>query len=82
MGAPGADVGNTGLGGTARWGVEAKVGVGVNGGGGGVGGVSTSKNRPPHHKYKYKSPKQFITFLRTKTLKRQTKNRSSEKSHK
>ena len=57
-GCTGADVGNTGLGGTARWGVEAIVGVGVNGGGG-VGGVSTSKNRPPHHKYKYKSPKQF-----------------------
>ena len=67
----GADGGNTGVGGaTARWGVEAIVGVGGGGGGGGatrggggggggVGGgvVSTSKNRPSHHKYK--SPKQF-----------------------
>ena len=39
-------------------------GGGANsGGGGGVnkggGGVSTSKNRPSHHKYKYKSPRQF-----------------------
>ena len=42
----------------ARWGggVEPIVGVGgVNKG----GGVSTSKNRPSHHKYKYKSPRQF-----------------------
>ena len=37
-------------------GVEPIVGVrGVNKG----GGVSTSKNRPSHHKYKYKSPRQF-----------------------
>ena len=36
-------------------GVEAILGVGVNRG----GGVSTSKNHPSHHKYKYKSPKQF-----------------------
>ena len=37
-------------------------GGGANSGGGGVnkgGGVSTSKNRPSHHKYKYKSPRQF-----------------------
>ena len=39
---------------TARWGVEAIVGVGGQQGG---GDVSTSKNRPSHHKYK--SPKQF-----------------------
>ena len=47
----------TGLGWTARWG-----GGGNSGGGGqlaGGGGVSTSKNRLSHHKYKYKSPKQF-----------------------
>ena len=34
----------------------------VGGGGGansGGGGVSISKNRPSHHKYKHKSPKQF-----------------------
>ena len=46
--------GNTGLGGggggNSAVGVEAKVGG---------GGVSNSKNRPSHHKYKYKSPKQF-----------------------
>ena len=37
-------------------------GGGANSGGGGStkgGGVSTSKNRPSHHKYKYKSPRQF-----------------------
>ena len=39
-------------------GVKAIVEVGGQQGGGG-GGVSTSKNRPSHHKYKYKSPKQF-----------------------
>ena len=41
----------------ARWG-----GGGANSGGGVStkgGGVSTSKNRPSHHKYKYKSPRQF-----------------------
>ena len=42
-----------GWGATARWGVEAIVGVG----GQKRGCVSTSKNRPSHHKYK--SPKQF-----------------------
>ena len=47
----GADGGNTGLGGG-----NSAVGMGVNGGG---GGFSTSQNRPSHHKYKYKSPKQF-----------------------
>ena len=38
--------GNTGLGATARWGVEAIVGVGGGGnsGGGGGGVVSTSKS--------------------------------------
>ena len=36
-------------------GVEPIVGVG----GQQMGGVSTSKNRPSHHKYKYKSPRQF-----------------------
>ena len=40
-------------------GVEAIVAVGGQQGGGGGGGVSTSKNHPSHHKYKYKSPKQF-----------------------
>ena len=45
-------MGNTGLGGQQRGGE-----MGVNGGGG--GGFSTSQNRPSHHKYKYKSPKQF-----------------------
>ena len=42
----------------ARWGggVEPIVGVGGQQRG---GGVSTSKNRPSHHKYKYKSPRQF-----------------------
>ena len=35
-------------------GVEPIVGVG-----GQQGGVSTSKNSPSHHKYKYKSPRQF-----------------------
>ena len=41
--------GNTGLGGgaTARWDVEAIVGVGGQQG----GDVSTFKNRPSHHKY-------------------------------
>ena len=41
----------------ARWG----GGGGANSGGGGStkGEVSTSKNRPSHHKYKYKSPRQF-----------------------
>ena len=36
-------------------------GGGANSGAGGStrGGVSTSKNRPSHHKYKYKSPRQF-----------------------
>ena len=38
-------------------GVEPIVGVGGSTKGG--GGVSTSKNRPSHHKYKYKSPRQF-----------------------
>ena len=37
-------------------GVEPIVGVGGSTKG---GGVSTSKNRPSHHKYKYKSPRQF-----------------------
>ena len=35
-GAPRADGGNTGLGETARWGVEAIVGVGGGGGGGAI----------------------------------------------
>ena len=39
---------------------NSAVGGGGNSGvGGQQGGVSTSKNRPSHHKYKYKSPKQF-----------------------
>ena len=49
--------GNTGVGGgaTARWG-----GSGGNRGGQPTVGVSsTSKNRPSHPKYQYKSPKQF-----------------------
>ena len=41
---------------TARCGVAALVEVGGQQGG---GGVSISKDRPSHHKYKYKSPKQF-----------------------
>ena len=36
-------------------GVEPIVGMG----GQQRGGVSTSKNHPSHHKYKYKSPRQF-----------------------
>ena len=51
-GAPRAETGNTF---NSAVGVEAIVGVGGQQG----GGVSTSKNRPSHHKYKYKSPKQF-----------------------
>ena len=38
-------------------GVEPIVGVGGQQRG---GGLSTSKNRPSHHKYKYKSPRQFV----------------------
>ena len=51
--APGAHVegGSSGCGATARWGGEAIVGEST------MEGSSTSKNRPPHHKYK--SPKQF-----------------------
>ena len=46
------------MGATLGWGGGGKsaVGMGVNGGG---GGFSTSQNRPSHHKYVYKSPKQF-----------------------
>ena len=33
--------------------------MGGGGSTGGGGGVSTFNNRPSHHKYKYKSPKQF-----------------------
>ena len=53
-GSLGADWGATlERGATARW-----VGLGAIGGST-VGVSSTSKNRPSHHKYKYKSPKQF-----------------------
>ena len=39
---------------------SAVGGGGNSGGGGSTGGVSHFlKNRPSHHKYKYKSPKQF-----------------------
>ena len=42
------------------WGVNGGGNSGVGGQrGGGGGGVSTSKIRPSHYKYKYKSPKQF-----------------------
>ena len=48
--------GNTGWGG----GGSALGGGGNSGGGVNRGeGVSTSKNRPSHHKYNFKSPKQF-----------------------
>ena len=45
--------GGGGWGAKARGGVEPVVGVGCQQ----RGGVSTSKNRPSHHKYKYKSPR-------------------------
>ena len=45
------------MGATLGWGggATARWGWGSTGG----GGFSTSQNRPSHHKYKYKSPKQF-----------------------
>ena len=48
------------MGRTLGWG-EQRGGAGVRRGGGGQqwGVSSTSKNRPSHHKYKFKSPKQF-----------------------
>ena len=41
------------------WGKQWGGGQQRGGGGATVGVSSTSKNRPSHHKYKYKSPKHF-----------------------
>ena len=91
-GSDGERVGNSGLGGA-----KARLGVGAIGEST-VGVSSTSKNRPSQHKYKYSKQfelKQSWKALRAlnarwalpvypvfEDLKRQTKNRSSEKSHK
>ena len=49
-----------GLIGGQHWGVGGNSAVGGQNRGVNSGGVSsTSKNGPSHHKYKYKSPKQF-----------------------
>ena len=45
------------MGATLGWGGGEQRGG--DGGQRGGGGFSTSQNRPSHHKYKYKSPKQF-----------------------